>query len=58
MNGSSRNEQFFAWLWTPDLSLHLELHFSLKDDHHLVGGVRIVLPALSGRNGPEFAAKA
>lgn len=58
MNGSSRNEQFFAWLWMLNLSLHLELDFSLKDDHHLVGGVRKVLPSLSERIGPEFTGKA
>ncbi len=58
MNGSGGNEQFFARHWMLDLSLQLELHFSLKDDHHIIGGMCKVLPALPGRIDPEFATEA
>ena len=57
MDLSRRDQQFFSGLRMMHLAGNLELHFAVHDNYQLVSGMREVIPALTGRIGPQIAAE-
>src|SRR5262249_1245784 len=55
MDGAGRDQKLFPDLRVAEPADDLEVHLTLQDDDQLVSRMREVLPAPSGRVGPEVA---